>query len=113
MDKKLSYDSREDVLYYNRGSSVQDSFDIGNVFVEFSSSGEIVGIEILEASEFISDFTGEEFTKRDLENILDAKLKIMTKGEFAIVALHFVVEKEGQKVKESIGVNVPSNGAVA
>lgn len=109
MDQKISYDSEEDILYYNKGEVVQDSLDIGNVFVEFSSSGEIVGIEVLDASDFISEFTGEEFSSEDLENILEAKIKIIRSGDFAIVTLQFIVEKDGQRVRESVGVNVPSS----
>lgn len=113
MDEELSYDSEEDILYYNRGEAVQDSLDIGNVFVEFSGDGEIVGIEVLDASDFISDFTGEEFSSEDLENVLDAKIKVIRKGEFAIVALHFVIEKDGEQMRESVGVNLPSSSVAA
>lgn len=113
MNEEVSYDSEEDILYYNSGEMVQDSLDIGNVFVEFSSNNEIVGVEVLDASEFISEFTGEKFSSKDLENIIDAKIKVMRKGDFAIVVLQFVVEKEGKKVRDSVGVNVPSSSVTA
>lgn len=51
MKEKLSYDSEQDVMYFNRGEPAQDSLDIGNVYLEFSGEGKIVGMEVLEASE--------------------------------------------------------------
>ncbi len=113
MERKLSYDSEQDILYFNEGRIVQDSLEIGNMYIEFSADNKVAGVEVLNASEFISDFTGEEFSKETLGNILDAEIKVIRSGDFVVITLQFVAEKEGQKVKESIGVNVPSQTVTA
>lgn len=113
MEKIVSYDSENDVLYFNSGKSVQDSLDIGDVFIEFSGDGEVVGMEVLNASETISELTEKDFSQEDLSNVTDADIKILTKGNFAFITLFFIVEKEGEKVRERVGVNVPSNAVSA
>jgi uncharacterized protein YuzE len=113
MEKKLSYDPEQDILHFNRGEIVQDSLEIGNMYIEFSGDGKVVGIEVTEASKFISDFTGEEFSSEALENVSDAELKIMQSGEFMIITLHFIAEKEGREVRDSIGVNIPAQAVSA
>jgi uncharacterized protein YuzE len=113
MRKKLSYDPKEDILYYNQGEKSMDSLDIGNMFIEFSGDNKVVGIEVLDASKFISDYTDKEFTKEALENIVEAEIKVFRRGEFAFVMLFFTVDRNGEKVKESIGVNVPSSTVAA
>lgn len=113
MEKKISYDPEEDILYFNKGKSVQDSLDIGNMFVEFSGDGEIAGMEILDASETISELTGRDFSSVELSDIIDAEIKIFTRGSFAFITLFFVTEKEGEKIRESVGVNVPTSAVSA
>ena len=113
MGKKISYDPDEDILYFNEGKSVQDSLDIGNMFVEFSGDGEIVGMEFLNASETISELTGRDFSSVELADIIEAEIKIFFKGDFAFITLFFVTEKEGEEIKESVGVNVPTKAVSA
>lgn len=113
MDEELSYDPENDVLYFNEGSSVQDSLDIGDFYLEFSGDGKIVGIEVLNASETISELTGEDFDSQSLENIVNAEIKVHFKGDFAFIVLYLSMEKEGERVQESIGINVPSSTVTA
>jgi uncharacterized protein YuzE len=109
MEEKVSYDAENDVLYFNQGSSVQDSLDIGDFFLEFSGEGRIVGVEVLNAAETISQLTGEDFTPEMLESISGAEVKVHMKGEFAFVVLYLSLEREGEEIRESIGLNVPSS----
>lgn len=113
MEREVSYDSENDILYLNEGSSVQDSLDIGDFYLEFSGDGKIVGVEVLNASDTISQLTGEDFDTSNLESILDAKLNVHIKDEFAFVVLYICVEKDGEKVQESVGINVPSSTVAA
>lgn len=113
MKRKLSYSSEDDVLYFNEGEAVQDGLDIGDFYIEFSSEGSVTGIEILEASDTISQLTGQDFSREDLENIKSAEIKIYRKGEFAFITLQFVIRREDQEVRESVGVNVPSSAVAA
>lgn len=108
MEKSVSYDSENDVLYFNRGSSVQDSLDVGNFFIEFSSDGRVAGIEVLNASETVSQLTGEDFDKDVLERVEDAEIKVHRSGDFAFIVLYISIEKDGETIRENIGVNVPT-----
>jgi len=113
MEKTLSYDPEEDILYFNKGKSVQDSLDIGNMFIEFSGDGYVVGMEVLDASETISELTGRDLSGEELSEIADAEIKIFIEGNFAFITLFFVTEKEGETIRESVGVNVPTNAVSA
>lgn len=53
MKPKISYDEEHDILYYNTGEKVSDSLELGDVYIEFSEEGKIVGVEIMNASEFL------------------------------------------------------------
>lgn len=109
MKKKLSYDPEEDILYYNEGKKSQDSLDIGNVFVEFSSDNKVVGMEILNASQVISDLTGEEVDPEMLENVKDADIKLVPSGDIVFIVLQIEMQKDRETVRESVPVNVPSS----
>lgn len=113
MKKKLSYDSEEDILYYNQGEKALDSLDIGDMFIEFSGDNKVVGVEVMNALEFINDYTEREFSREELSNISEAEIKVFRRGEFAFVMLFFKVDRGGETVKESIGVNVPSSTVAA
>lgn len=113
MKEKISYDAEEDILYYNKGSAVQDTLDIGNFFIEFSGDGEIVGMEILEASDTISELTDQSFSPDDLAKANDAEIKMFVEGDFVFVTLFFTTEKKGEIIKERIGVNVPTRAVSA
>lgn len=83
------------------------------MFVEFSADNEIVGVEILNASETVSDLTGKKFTSVELGNIKDAELKMFTREDFVFVNLFFNMVTEGETVEERIGVNIPTKAVTA
>ena len=105
----MSYDSESDVLYFNKGISVQDSLDVGDFYLEFDGDGRVAGVEVLNASETISQLTGDKLGSGGLEDVVSAEIKVYVKGEFAFVVLYLWFERDGQKVQESVGFNVPSS----
>lgn len=60
---EVTYDDEADVLYFSGSDSVSDALQIGNLFVEFNSQNRIVGVEIVDASSFLSDQLGEDVTE--------------------------------------------------
>jgi len=47
----LDYDMRNDSLYiYTKGWKYKGSLDLGDIIISISEDGEIIGIEILDAS---------------------------------------------------------------
>lgn len=113
MKEKISYDPENDVLYYNKGQKSQDSLEVGNLFIEFSSSGQVVGMEIVDATETIKELTGEEFSSEDLKSIENAGIKVHTKKKYAFIRLDLQVKRDQERVKESVGINLPSSTVAA
>lgn len=106
--KKISYDRENDLLYFNKGEKVQDSLDIGNLFLEFSGKNDIVGVEILKASKTVSELTGNEITADDLENVRDAEIKIIPEDKVVFIVLKLQIAKGEEVTEESINLNFSS-----
>lgn len=60
MKKLLDYDEEHDIFYYNEGVKSSDSLELGDAFIELSSEGKVVGIEITNASSFLSELTDQK-----------------------------------------------------
>jgi uncharacterized protein YuzE len=111
MDKmaKSKYDEERDVLYINEGKSVE-SIPKGGFILQLNSNREVVGVEILNASEVIADLTDisiEEATEL-LKNIQSAEKKINQAGNFQLVAVIIKSEMNGEKVTQSVSLETPA-----
>lgn len=95
MDKIVSYDYKENILYVNKGKRVKDSLQIGNFVIDFSFKDKVVGIEIMEASKSISFLSGVRITKKDLKNIEHAEVN-MKEGK-GIIYVILLISFEGKK----------------
>jgi len=113
MKSKTSYDEENDVLYYNSGEKVSDSLELGDAFIEFSGEGKIVGVEIMNASEFLSLQTGKEITDEMLKEIESGKISIRHNKDTIFLIFEFVVPVESEKKSERISLNIPSQAATA
>jgi len=113
MKSKTSYDEEHDVLYYNSGQKVSDSLELGDAYIEFSTDGSIVGVEIMNASEFLSLQTGKEITEEMLKEIESGKISIRTNKDTLFIIFEFVVPVESEKNNERISLNIPSEAAKA
>ncbi|PSH01737.1 MAG: hypothetical protein BRC27_01085 [Nanohaloarchaea archaeon SW_10_44_10] len=106
--EKISYDQENDILYLNKGKKVQDSLDIGNLFLEFSGKNNIVGVEILNASKTVSELTGNDTTAEELENVKDAKIKMIPDNDTVFIVLKLRIAKGEEVTEESINLNFSS-----
>jgi len=113
MKAKISYDKENDILYYNKGKKGYDSLELGNAFLEFSSDGKIAGIEIMNASDFLSELTDEEITSEILDNVVAGKISLRHNGDYAFIVFEFIFEKENEKIKETVNFNIPAQAATA
>lgn len=106
---KSKYDEKRDVLYINEGKSVE-SIPKGGFILQLNSNREVVGVEILNASEVISDLTdiSIEEAKGLLENIKSAEKKINQAGNFQLVAVIIKSEMNGEKVTQSVSLEKPT-----
>ena len=102
---KIDYDDENDVLWLHQNKKVQDSLELGNYVIDFSK-GDILGLEIIDASEVLSRLSSKQISKEMLKNIQNAVLKVhMEKDLIFIVVL---LRLSDSKVKEiPIQVNAP------
>ena len=82
---KFNYDELNDLLYvYKKDSSVYSNVMIGEFHLELNKNGEIVGIEILKASEILSEF---DIPQEILQHIDKAELKVVIRNNSLLVSL--------------------------
>lgn len=82
---KFYYDDLNDLLYaYKDNSSVYSNVMIGDFHLEFNKAGELVGIEILNASDILKEY---DIPKKILENIEKVNLKVVSSGNSLLVFL--------------------------
>ncbi|MFH1511507.1 MAG: DUF2283 domain-containing protein [Candidatus Woesearchaeota archaeon] len=69
--KHFHYDKENDILSVHKGFSMDESFkcniDTGNLVLDMSTKDRLKGLEIMNATEFLKEFTSEA-----LEDITDA-----------------------------------------
>lgn len=106
--ENISYDRENDLLYLNNGEKVQDSLDIGNIFLEFSGKNEVVGAEILKASQTVSELTGHEITPENLENVEEAEIKVVSDDKIVLIVVKMEIAKDKRITEESININLSS-----
>ena len=69
MNKKLTYFPEEDIIHFNISDEKENShIEITpNIIAELNEKGELIGIEILEASSFIRDYVLESIQAKLME----------------------------------------------
>ncbi len=61
---KIDYDKKNDLLYIYTGEAAKDSIELDNFVYDISHSGNIIGIEIFNASKFLSKLIKYKFVKK-------------------------------------------------
>ena len=98
---KHSYDVVNDLFYaYREKSNVHSNILIGDFHLEVSLKGEITGIEILNASDVLSEYG---IPKSILENIDGVDLKVVTSNKLLIVFI--IVHSHGKEASATITMN--------
>lgn len=106
--KTISYDKENDLLFIHKGLHENEKFktniDIGDLILDLSTKKRIVGIEIINASEFLKEFG---VGRAVMENMEDAKFDATIKPTSITIGLMFKT-KEKQipaKIAVPIGIN--------
>ena len=88
MNKKITYDKKNDILVIHKGFSNDERFkgniDAGDLILDVSSKERIRGIEIMNAAQFLGNL---KITKKMLENISDAEFNANVKSSGIIIGL--------------------------
>jgi uncharacterized protein YuzE len=101
---EVTYDDEADVLYFSNSDGVSDALQIGNLFVEFDSRNRIVGIEILDASSFLSDQLEEDVTEQDLNAVSGGDIRVDRNGELVAIRVSWVYGEPETERSYSFGV---------
>ncbi len=83
MDKNFEYNSDQDIIYiYNTDEPMQTKGSIicNNLVFDISPSGDIVGMQIEDASKFLNT------TPQILKQIKKAEIRILTEGKALVIA---------------------------
>jgi uncharacterized protein YuzE len=100
-DLSFSYDRLNDLLYiYKKDSNVYSNVIIGEFHLEFDKAGELVGVEILKASEILKEYS---ISKKLLENIKKTELKVVITNNSLLVFL--VIQSLDQEKSATITMN--------
>jgi len=100
---RLDYDSEEDLLYlYNENKKSKGSVEFGDLIVDLEKKGEIVGLEIFDASKYLSQLTNKKITKSVLKKIEKAGFSFTEKKGTIIIKIVLPIEKE--KVPATIAI---------
>ncbi|MFT4309320.1 MAG: DUF2283 domain-containing protein [Candidatus Woesearchaeota archaeon] len=92
------YDSNYDSLFIHQlDRKSSGSIDMGDIILDYDSNEEFVGIQLLNASELISDNTGETRIKSMLKNL--TKCSIRTLDKKGIVTIVILLESTVQKYR--------------
>lgn len=107
-EKTIQYDEEHDILYFNAGEKVKDSLDIGDFVLDFSYDGHIVGIEVMNAQENLSEMFGDDVSIEDLKNVSDANISVKQHQEFAFITFLLFFGEERERQKENLNLSVPA-----
>lgn len=87
---KFSYDKENDDLFlYNQGAKSRGSVEFGDLIFDYNTKKELVGVQIINASKYIKEFTGKSLAdiKRVLGNLSNCKLELKKQNKFIFVKL--------------------------
>jgi uncharacterized protein YuzE len=90
---EFSYDKENDDLFlYKKGSKSKGSIELGDLILDFDSK-DMVAVEFVGASHFISDFLGEKIPKGLLENLKECRIDVLRRAPL-IIRVVLLAEKK-------------------
>lgn len=103
MNKEISYDKKHDILAihkgFRNGEKFKGNIDIGNLILDVSTKGRIVGIEILNVSKFLKDF---KIKQGVLNEMKDADFNATMKHNNIMINL--ILKSKDQEIPAKIAV---------
>jgi len=94
----FSYDKgNNDLFLFNPKSKSKGSVELGDLVFDFNNKKELVGLEIMNASNIIKDLSEDSIKKVNevLENLKECKVSIKTRNNLLIIKL-YLLSKENK-----------------
>ncbi len=91
MDGAISYDKENDILVVHKGFSSDEKFkgniDVGDFVLDMSTAGKIRGIEIFNATSFLSSFVEKDNEDFILSSIINSDFNAIVKPNGIVISL--------------------------
>jgi len=92
---KFDYDSENDMLYlYNSGKKSKGSIEFGELVIDLEKKGEITGIEIFDASKYLSELTSKKISKKTLMELENASFTCSARKGTVIIKITLKTHEE-------------------
>ena len=102
----VDYDKENDILWIGSGRKVSDSLEVDKFVIDFLKNGNVAGVEIMDASNIISNLASIRISRNVLGHVEDARLRYYKSSELVYVVLQFKITI-GNAVK-NISLQVPA-----
>lgn len=98
---KFNYDKVNDLFYtYKEDSQVYSNVMIGDFHIEFNKNGEVIGIEVLNASAVFSEY---QIPGAFLENIKEINIRIVIRNSLMLICI--IINSMNQEKSAMITMN--------
>ena len=98
---KFNYDKENDLFYtYKEDSQVYSNVMIGDFHIEFNKNGEVIGVEVLNASDVFYEY---QIPTAFLENIKEINIKIVIRNNLMLICL--IINSMNQEKSAMITMN--------
>ncbi len=88
----INYDEPNDVLYIYKEGSVKGNIKMGNFVIDITSKGNVIGLEILDATKTLPNFS-----KELLKSATGAKIVIIKKGDSITIIFGIISNMQPEK----------------
>jgi uncharacterized protein YuzE len=113
-DWTFDYDYENDSLYiYLSNKKARESFELDNFVIDVSEKGDVVGVEILNASEMIRKIWDYNIPKDALKNIKDVGMSIAYSRDLMIIKIVLVLIMDNKRVDVKLPLSMPKLEAVS
>jgi uncharacterized protein YuzE len=102
---EFSYDKfNDDLFIFDSISTSKGNIEIGNIILDLDSKKNIVGMQILNASDTIKIITNENISiiKKLLSNLVSCKIDIRKKNNFILI--NFILISNEKELSSSLSV---------
>ena len=93
----MSYDKEQDDLFlYNPIAKSKGSVEFGDLVLDYNYKKELVGIQMLHASKFLSDFIEmqDDKIKKFLQEVTACAVETRAKNNMLIIKIHFISKEK-------------------
>lgn len=99
------YDKEANDLFLHSEEKSKGSVEIGDLIIDFDKNGNLVGIEILNATDFLNDCiaNGKEISKAFLSSLLKCDIRTEQKNNFLFIKMVLI----GRKIQIPCTIPMP------